>query len=117
MADTPAKPQDFFLDGSEPDAAYDYDAPPPRPGIDVKPLIDGVAAFVAMEEAIAAATSSVLLSFWVFNPDTPVQSRSVRRGGAATWGDLLRRTAERGERRDRRTCGNAFHKFHQDLLA
>jgi phosphatidylserine/phosphatidylglycerophosphate/cardiolipin synthase-like enzyme len=96
MADQPAEPEDFFLDGSEPDDAYDYDAAPPRPGIDVKPLIDGVAAFAAMEEAIAAATSSVLLSFWVFNPDTPVQSGSVRRGGAATWGDLLRRTAERG---------------------
>ena len=96
MADKPAKPEDFFLDGSEPHDAYDYDAPPPRSGIDVKPLVDGVAAFAAMEEAIAAATSSVLLSFWVFNPDTPVQSRSVLRGGAATWGDLLRRTAERG---------------------
>lgn len=96
MADKPAKPEDFFLDGSEPDDAYDYDAPPPRPGIDVKPITDGVAAFAAMEEAIVAATSSVLLSFWVFNPDTPVQSRSVRQGGVATWGDLLRRTAERG---------------------
>lgn len=96
MTDKPAKPEDFFLDGSEPDDAYDYDAPPPRPGIDVRPMIDGVAAFAAMEEAIAAATSSVLLSFWVFNPNTPVQSRSVRQGGAATWGDLLRLTAERG---------------------
>jgi len=96
MADTPAKPGDFFLDGSEPDDAYDYDAPPARTGISVMPLIDGVAAFGAMEEAIAGAQSSVLLSFWVFNPDTPVQSRTVRQGGAATWGDLLRRTAERG---------------------
>lgn len=96
MATTPAKPEAFFLDGSEPDNAYDYDAPPARLGITVVPLIDGVAAFTAMEEAIAGAQSSVLLSFWVFNPETPVQSRTVRQGGAVTWGDLLRRTAERG---------------------
>lgn len=96
MTDAPAKSEDFFLHGSEPDASYDYDAPPVRDGINVTPLIDGVTAFSAMEEAIANATSSVLLSFWVFNPDTPVQSGKVRRGGASTWGDLLRQAAERG---------------------
>lgn len=95
MADS-AKPEDFFLDGSEPDDSYDYDAPPVRNDINITPLIDGVAAFSAMEEAIAGAASSVLLSFWVFNPDTPVQSGKVRRGGAPTWGDLLRKAAERG---------------------
>lgn len=95
MADAP-KPGDFFLAGSEPDSSYDYDAPPVRADINVAPLIDGVAAFSAMEEAIAGAASSVLLSFWVFNPDTPVQNAKVRQAGARTWGELLRKTAARG---------------------
>jgi phosphatidylserine/phosphatidylglycerophosphate/cardiolipin synthase-like enzyme len=65
---------------------------PKRAGVIVTPLVDGEEAFLAMEEAIQAATRSVHIAFWFFNPATPLRSKKQK----GTWATLLRgKVAER----------------------
>jgi phosphatidylserine/phosphatidylglycerophosphate/cardiolipin synthase-like enzyme len=90
------KPEDFFLEGEEPATALRFGAPPARTGCRVGPLIDGVSALQAMERTIASAKSSVYLSLWIFNPNTPLQARELRVSGVASWADLLRDRAAKG---------------------
>jgi phospholipase D1/2 len=68
----------------------------PRENAVVQPLVDGVATFSSMEEAIVAAKTSVYLAMWIFRLDTPLQSKKVSGPGQKMWVDLLRATASRG---------------------
>ena len=86
----------YLLAGVEPSDDRRFAAPPPRLECKLEVLIDGVATFRAMERAIVSAKKSVYLSFWIFNPATPLLAPDVRRTGASTWADLLRSVAARG---------------------
>jgi phospholipase D1/2 len=70
--------------------------PPPRQGVRVTPLIDGIDTFTAIEEAIAAATTSIHFAMWIFKGTVRVQSKNVQRQGPRTWADLLEHAAKRG---------------------
>jgi len=88
-----SQPADFFLSEIKGDDLRFV--PPPRQG-SVRVLIDGAEAFSAIEEAVAAATRSVFLASWVFDPQFPVQSRKTQAGGATQWTSLLVAAARRG---------------------
>lgn len=64
---------------------------PIRQAQEVKPLIDGIEAFIEMEDAITAAKSSVLLAFWAFDPATPLRTDTSK-----TWIDMLKDAGKRG---------------------
>ncbi|WTW98879.1 phospholipase D-like domain-containing protein [Streptomycetaceae bacterium NBC_01309] len=92
-----ARLDDFFLSSTDTGDDQEFRAEK-RAGTTVRPIIDGVATFQAMERAIADATTTVHLSLWIFNPKTPLQAlgdvnaklakRGVRRK-VGTWGELL----------------------------
>ena len=97
-------PQDFFLPeiNIADDVTFRAGA---RSGCTVTPLIDGVAAFQAMEQAIAGAQTTIHLSLWIFNPSTPLQARAAvnsilakrgHKGAVGTWGELLSAVAGMG---------------------
>lgn len=92
-----ARLDDFFLSSTDTGDDREFRADK-RPGTTVRPIIDGVATFKAMERAIAGATATVHLSLWIFNPNTPLQARgdvNARLAGrgvrhqVGTWGELL----------------------------
>ena len=86
------KPEQFFL--SEADSKDDLRfRAPVRLDTRVRPLIDGIPTFVALEEAIADAEESVYLSFWIFQPQMSISSRKLRSQSIRTWRDLLVETA------------------------
>lgn len=62
-----------------------------RDVVNVTPIIDGKNIFIALETAIKNATSSVLLSFWSFDPDTKLVT-----DGAKSWITLLKDMAKKG---------------------
>jgi phosphatidylserine/phosphatidylglycerophosphate/cardiolipin synthase-like enzyme len=76
MAEIP-KPEDFFLPAADEASDFKF-LPPMRPGNKIEPLIDGVAFFTAVEEAMAAATESIYCTFWNIYPDTPLLSSRVK---------------------------------------
>jgi phospholipase D1/2 len=95
---------DYFVPSSNPADDLLF-TPPTRSGITVIPLVDGVAAFQAMEKAIANAQQTVHLSLWIFNPATQLQAGSdvnkiLKRRGVkkrvGTWADLLATVAGLG---------------------
>jgi phosphatidylserine/phosphatidylglycerophosphate/cardiolipin synthase-like enzyme len=88
--DTPAETLAFFLppkDDSDPMVFRGA----VRDVVKVTPIIDGKDIFIALETAIKNATSSVLLAFWSFDPDTKLVTDSSR-----NWITLLKETAKRG---------------------
>lgn len=87
---------DFLLAPTHEDDDFEFLAPV-RKQVSIKPLIDGVSTYQAMEGAVANATKSIHLAFWIFNPDTPLQSLSLRRGNLSTWGNLLAQAANDGK--------------------
>lgn len=107
------QPAKFFLKGMEPSNDTSFLAPP-RKGMVIEPLVDGVTAFRSMEEAIDSAKKSVYLAFWIFNPNTPIQSRKVKKNGKRHWADLLRSAANRGV--DVRVLLTDFDPLFQDNL-
>jgi phosphatidylserine/phosphatidylglycerophosphate/cardiolipin synthase-like enzyme len=88
-------PGEFFLPSVHQDEEDGFRAPV-RTRVLVEPLVDGQTAYAAMEEAIADARRGVHLASWVFDPETPLQSRAARVTGASTWLDLLIGAAARG---------------------
>jgi phosphatidylserine/phosphatidylglycerophosphate/cardiolipin synthase-like enzyme len=93
-----SRPDDFFLSGGE-ETSEDITALTPlRRDTLIEPLVDGIAAFKSMEEAIFNAKQSVYLAFWIFNPRTGVQSSAVKRAdvNVRKWKDLIRNVAARG---------------------
>ena len=98
------RPSDYFLPEAAPTDDLRFRAAA-RAGSTVTPIVDGHDAFQQMEKAIAAATTSVHLSLWIFNPHTPLQARAavndiLRRRRAQskvnTWGELLAAVAGLG---------------------
>jgi phosphatidylserine/phosphatidylglycerophosphate/cardiolipin synthase-like enzyme len=90
-----AKPEDFFLAGSEPADDVRFLAPI-RGGVLLEPIVDGIEAFAAMERAIWGAKKTVDLAFWIFNPSTAVQAREKAEWGVKTWRELLVAKAKAG---------------------
>jgi phospholipase D1/2 len=95
---------DYFLSQTSIGDDFEFRAPS-RAGTTVKPLIDGVDTFRAMEVAIASATSSVNLTAWVFNPNTSLTAarevnaalkRRKVKHRVGTWGELLATVAGLG---------------------
>jgi phosphatidylserine/phosphatidylglycerophosphate/cardiolipin synthase-like enzyme len=100
---------------------------PARNPVTVRPLIDGRATFLAMEQAVAAATQTAYLTGWVFSPGTRLIDRVAvhkilvgRRANPAqsepyenpsTWSGLLLAAASRGV--DVRVLITDFDPFFQ----
>ena len=87
-----ANPKDFFLPevkGGYPDLRKALNT-----ATKIERLIDGQNVYQAQEEAILAATDTILFVTWAFGPTMPVQSASVRKV-AANWGQLLLSAASR----------------------
>jgi phosphatidylserine/phosphatidylglycerophosphate/cardiolipin synthase-like enzyme len=75
VGDSP-KPEDFFLPAKDETDDVKF-LPPLRQGNKVEPLIDGVAFFTAVEEAMAIAKESIYCAIWNIYPDTPLLSKKV----------------------------------------
>jgi len=81
-----ADPKDFFLaaiTGSYPDLRKALNT-----ATTIERLIDNQNVYKAQEEAILAATDTILFITWSFGPTMPVQSDKAKRV-APTWGELL----------------------------
>lgn len=87
-----ADPKDFFLPevkGGYPDLRKALNT-----ATKIERLIDGQNVYQAEEEAILAATDTILFVTWAFGPTMPVQSARAQRV-AANWGQLLLSAANR----------------------
>jgi phosphatidylserine/phosphatidylglycerophosphate/cardiolipin synthase-like enzyme len=72
---------------------------PKRPGSTIRPLIDGIETFKAIEHAVGMAQTSVHFAAWFCDADLPLQSkddvnemleaRGAKNPGAAMWKDLF----------------------------
>lgn len=71
------KPDDFFLPAAETTDDNRF-LPPSRQGNKIEPLVDGVAFFTEVEEAMAAANSSIYCAIWSMYPNTPLLSSNVK---------------------------------------
>jgi phosphatidylserine/phosphatidylglycerophosphate/cardiolipin synthase-like enzyme len=91
----PLTAADFRLEQADLDDDFVFRAPM-RSGALVEPLIDGVDTFRAMERAIARARKSVHLTFWSFDPDTPLLLPQAPGTSLRTWADLLVAVAAEG---------------------
>src|SRR3712207_4120234 len=75
----------------------DWTAPAPaRQGCSVRPLIEAADMFPALEELVLDATSSVWLSFRIFDPETATRSERAKSLGLLDWTSLLRHAVSRG---------------------
>jgi len=79
----------FFLKPDDLDDDFKF-LSPARKDIEFEHLIDGIPTFKATEEAIFSAKKNIYISFWIFNPKTPVSSKKVRSEGIKNWASLLR---------------------------
>ena len=89
------KPKDYFLPphvDSDPGLVL----APVRDGRALQTIVDGEAIFAALEEAVAAATKSVLIAFWSLDLGLPLFSKAALKGGGKNWLDLLVSVAKRG---------------------
>src|SRR5215831_47637 len=82
--------------------------PPPRPGNELAPLVDGAAALPAIARAIEAARTSVHLAGWYFSPSFQLEDRG------ASLRELLAETAERVDVRMLSWAGAPLPLFHPD---
>jgi phosphatidylserine/phosphatidylglycerophosphate/cardiolipin synthase-like enzyme len=91
--------KEFFLPKVDPLAA-EYFVMGPADASLVEPLIDGVAAFLAMEKAILEAESSLLIGFWDLDPDLPLlpdpAAKTPDPKRPKTWLEALIAAAARG---------------------
>jgi phosphatidylserine/phosphatidylglycerophosphate/cardiolipin synthase-like enzyme len=69
---------------------------PPRTGCRVVPLIEASNMFPALEQLVLDATSSVWLSFRIFDPETETHSQRARSMGLLDWGSLIHHAVARG---------------------
>jgi phospholipase D1/2 len=86
--------EDFFL-AANPSKQDEEFIGPVRSGSSIKGLIDGVAAFSAMEKAIEEAKNHVFISMWVFDPELQLQNPHLSR--LKNWGGLLQTKAAEGK--------------------
>jgi hypothetical protein len=87
-----ANPKDFFLPevkGGYPDLRKALNT-----ATKIERLIDGQNVYQAQEEAILAATDTILFVTWAFGPTMPVPSASAQKV-AKNWGELLLLAASR----------------------
>jgi phosphatidylserine/phosphatidylglycerophosphate/cardiolipin synthase-like enzyme len=91
------KPSDYFLPPhADPDPGLVL--APTREGRGLQTIIDGDAIFVALEEAVAGATKSVLIAFWALELTLPLKSKAALAGGKKIWLELLASAAKSGAR-------------------
>lgn len=69
---------------------------PPRAGCRVVPLIEAADMFPALEQLVLDATSSVWLSFRIFDPETETHSPRARSMGLLDWASLIHHAVGRG---------------------
>jgi phosphatidylserine/phosphatidylglycerophosphate/cardiolipin synthase-like enzyme len=69
---------------------------PPRPGCHVVPLIEAADMFPTLEHLLLDATSSVWLSFRIFDPETATRSDRAKALGLLDWASLIHHTVQRG---------------------
>lgn len=89
------KPKDYFLPPHH-DSDPGLVLAPVRDGRGLQTIVDGEAIFAALEEAVAAATKSVLIAFWSLDLGLPLFSKTALKGGRKNWLDLLVSAAKRG---------------------
>jgi phosphatidylserine/phosphatidylglycerophosphate/cardiolipin synthase-like enzyme len=89
------KPKDYFLP-PRPNSDLGLVLAPIRDGRGLQTIIDGEAIFVALEEAVAGATKSVLIAFWSLELSLALRSKAALKDGSKIWKDLLLSAAKRG---------------------
>lgn len=68
----------------------------PREGCKVTPLIEAADMYPRLEELVMAATSTVWMSFRVFDLETKTRSDTAKAAGLEDWSALLRDAVKRG---------------------
>lgn len=91
------KPKDYFLP-PHPDSDPGLVLAPVRDGRALKTIVDGEAIFAALEEAVVAATKSVLIALWSLELGLTLRSTAALKGGNKNWLNLLVSAAKRGVR-------------------
>ncbi len=69
---------------------------PAREGCTVTPLIEAADMYPRLEELVLDATSSIWMSFRVFDLETKTRSEAAKAAGLADWSALLRDAVKRG---------------------